>query len=265
MTEITPLLHLMERLRDPQNGCPWDRAQTFESIVAYTVEEAYEVADAISRDHMADLASELGDLLFHVVFHARIAQEANLFDFGDVVTGVVDKMTRRHPHVFAGETAGDLDALSVAWEDYKVRERGQSRSGGAQASLLDRVTKGLPATRRAFKLQKKAAEVRFDWTGSLPVLEKVREETAEIEQAIRADDKEAIRAEMGDLLFTCINLARHLDVDPDGALREANGKFERRFRRMEGLLASRGKTLADLGPAELDGVWEEIKAEERTS
>lgn len=268
---IAALLELMARLRDPENGCPWDRVQNFQSIASYTVEEAHEVADAIARGDVADLAAELGDLLFHVVFHARIAEEAGLFDFGDVVAGIVEKMTRRHPHVFAGERTPDIAAQSAAWEAHKSRERarnGNRDSGGqgdGEESLLDGMTRGLPALGRAVKLQKRAAQVRFDWPGPGPVLEKLREETGEIEQEIRRGDKDAIRAELGDLLFTCVNLARHLDVDPGRALREANGKFERRFRRMERLLIAEGKTVHAASPEELDGTWERVKAGERQS
>nr|VFK77625.1 MAG: ATP diphosphatase [Candidatus Kentron sp. MB] len=236
MTDISPLLRLMERLRDPENGCPWDRAQTFSSISSYTVEEAYEVADAIDREDMADLISELGDLLFHVVFHAQIAKEAGLFDFQQIVNGIVEKMTHRHPHVFAGEQPGDAEAQSAAWEAHKTAER-----KGAQSSLMDQVTKGLPAMRRAVKLQKKAAQVGYDWTGPLPILEKLRQDLPEIESRIRKNDKNASKTELGNLLFTIANLARHLDLDPDEALRQANVRFERRFRRMEKALKYRNE------------------------
>nr|VFK01055.1 MAG: ATP diphosphatase [Candidatus Kentron sp. H]VFK01077.1 MAG: ATP diphosphatase [Candidatus Kentron sp. H]VFK04893.1 MAG: ATP diphosphatase [Candidatus Kentron sp. H] len=266
MAEITPLLQLMARLRDPQGGCPWDRAQTFDSIAALTVEEAHEVADAIARGDRADLASELGDLLFHVVFHAQMAKEAGLFDFAAVVAGIVEKMTRRHPHVFAGKPVEGIAAQSIAWEAHKARER-DGKGGapdGARDSLLDPVTRGLPATRRALGLQKKAAQVRFDWPGPLPVLEKLREEAGELEAEIHRGDKGAIRAELGDLLFTCMNLARHLETDPDRALREANAKFEGRFRRMEALFRAQGKTVGGVGPDELEGAWARAKAQERT-
>nr|VFJ58116.1 MAG: ATP diphosphatase [Candidatus Kentron sp. DK] len=257
----------MERLRDPEQGCPWDKVQDFRSIAPHTVEEAYEVADAIARGDMGELASELGDLLFQVVFHARMAEEAGLFHFGDVVAGIVKKMTRRHPHVFAGqrEKIPDIATQSVAWEAQKARERSLRGKGGGEESLLDPVTRGLPAPRRAVKLQKKAAEVGFDWEDPSRVLEKLREETDEIQEAMGQGVRDNVRAEMGDLLFTCVNLARHLDIDPDSALREANGKFERRFRRMEVLLKAEGKTVGDTGPARLDEAWERVKAEEKSS
>jgi len=261
MSNVLPLLQLMERLRDPKEGCPWDRTQTFASIAPYTIEEAYEVADAISREDMADLASELGDLLFHVVFHTQMAKEANLFDFEQVVTGIVEKMTRRHPHVFAGERIESITEQSTAWETQKTSER---KSTTPQDSLMDQVTKGLPSMLRAIKLQKKAAEVKFDWTDALSVLKKLREEIGELEDEIRAgNDQHATLLEMGDLLFSCMNLARHLHIDPDSALREANGKFERRFRAMEKLLASQDKTIGTSKQEELDQAWERIKSEEQ--
>lgn len=261
MTDISPLLRLMERLRDPKSGCPWDRAQTFASIASYTVEEAYEVADAISRNDMADLASELGDLLFHVVFHAQIAKEAGLFDFEQVVTGIVEKMIRRHPHVFAGAETGDMETLSAAWEAQKAAERSAKE---LEDSLMDQVTKGLPAMRRAVKLQKKAAQAKLDWDESLSVLERLREDIREMENGIQTSNNgeatggDAAKIGIGNVLFACVNLSRHLDIDPDEALREANAKFEHRFRQMEEVLRAQGKTIAASSPEELDTVWEQI-------
>nr|VFJ49939.1 MAG: ATP diphosphatase [Candidatus Kentron sp. FW] len=257
MTDISPLLELMERLRDPRDGCPWDRAQTFASIASYTVEEAYEVADAIARDDMEDLASELGDLLFHIAFHAQMAKEAGLFDFEKVLSGIVEKMTRRHPHVFAGEKTEDMVGLYAAWEAQKAAERGDDKS----KSLMDQVTRGLPAMRRAVKIQKKAAQVGLDWPGSSSVLEELRAGLREMENDIGKGDKGAA-TRVGDVLFACVNLARHLDVDPDEALREANVAFEGRFRRMEEILMSEGSSI-DTGTREaLNGVWERIKSKE---
>nr|VFK12523.1 MAG: ATP diphosphatase [Candidatus Kentron sp. LPFa] len=251
MTDISPLLQLMERLRDPQNGCPWDRMQTFASISSYTVEEAYEVADAIARDDMSDLVSELGDLLFHVVFHAQIAKEAGLFDFQAVLTGIVAKMTRRHPHVFAGEEAGDMADLYAAWEARKAAER-----KGPTDSLMDEITKGLPAVRRAVKLQKKAAQAGLHRDEALSVINELQQRLREMEDRIRASDRKDTKAGMGNLLFSCVDLARHLDIDPEEALREANAEFERRFRRMEKALLSQGKTIDASRPEEIDAVWE---------
>ena len=257
MNTIDRLLQLMVRLRDAEDGCPWDREQTFETIAPYTVEEAYEVADAIHRGDAEELAAELGDLLFQVVFHAQMAKEAGLFDFQDVVARVVEKMTRRHPHVFGGARIESVEAQSAAWDAHKAAERGAEPN-----SLMDEVTRGLPTIRRALKLQKKATRVAFDWSGPLAVLEKLREEVCEVEDEIRAaNGAGTVHAEIGDLLFTCINLARHLDVDPDSALRGANIRFERRFRRMEELSAEEGKVLHDSSLDELDALWEKAKEE----
>jgi len=260
MTDISSLLELMERLRDPKDGCPWDRIQTFASIASYTVEEAYEVADAISRDDMTDLVSELGDLLFHVVFHAQIAKELGLFDFEKVVSGILGKMTRRHPHVFAGEKNEDIAALTVAWEAHKAAER---KEKGQESSLMDQVTKGLPVMRRAVKLQKKAAQVEFDEVGPSSVLEKLREDVHKIEKETRmGDNGDAIKVGIGNILFTCINLARHLDIDPDRALREANAEFERRFRQREKTLESQAKTIHTGSPKERNAIGEQAEPKE---
>nr|VFK20294.1 MAG: ATP diphosphatase [Candidatus Kentron sp. LFY] len=264
MADISSLLDLMERLRDPRDGCPWDRMQTFASLASYTVEEAYEVADAISRDDMADFASELGDLLFHIVFHAQIAREAGLFDFEAVVSGIVGKMTRRHPHVFAGEQAGDIAALTTAWEAQKAAER-----KGSETSLMDQVTKGLPAMRRAVKLQKKAAQAKLDEAGALSVMARLQEDMRELESEAGAGGERSTaggdrdtRIRIGNLLFACVRLARHLDVDPDEALREANAGFEYRFRAVEKALLSQGKAILTASPEELDTLWKEVGSEE---
>nr|VFK78617.1 MAG: ATP diphosphatase [Candidatus Kentron sp. SD] len=257
MTNISSLIELMERLRDPKHGCPWDRTQTFASLASYTVEEAYEVADAVTRDDMADLVSELGDLLFHVIFYAQIAKEAGLFDFEEVVAGIVEKMTRRHPHVFAGEKAGNIAALTAAWEAHKATERKKP-----ETSLMDQVTRGLPAIRRAIKLQKKAAQVEFNRAETLSVTERLREGIRRIEDKIHADNHGDARTEIGDILFTSVNLARHLHVDPDRALRETNTEFEHQFRLMEKILRSQGKSIDTSSPEELDSLRKQITSKQ---
>ncbi|MDT8322215.1 MAG: nucleoside triphosphate pyrophosphohydrolase, partial [Xanthomonadales bacterium] len=229
------LLEIMVRLRDPEAGCPWDVAQDFASIAPYTIEEAYEVADAILHGDMDELKDELGDLLFQVVFHAQMAQEQGAFDFGDVVGAVCDKMVRRHPHVFAGASVADADAQTEAWEDVKARER---ETKGAQ-SLLDDVPKGMAELQRAVKLQKRAARVGFDWGSPEPVLDKFVEEIDELREAMRSGQAEDIEDELGDLLFVVTNLARQLKIDPARALRRANAKFELRFRAVEEAAGSR--------------------------
>jgi len=258
------LLEVMRRLRDPDQGCPWDREQNFDSIAPYTIEEAYEVADAIERGDSDDLCQELGDLLFQVVFHAQMASELALFDFNDVTTAIVEKMTRRHPHVFAGEKIDSAQAQTAAWDAHKEAER-RERAEGTSApggSRMDGVTRGLPTMRRALKLQKAAAKAGLDWPELAGVIDKLREETDEFAQAVREPELSESRGdEIGDLLFTCVNLARHAGVEPDAALRRANGKFERRFRRVEQLLAQAGTAFDDSNAAELDGLWQQAKAE----
>lgn len=269
MSEMDRLLAVMAALRDPRRGCPWDREQTFHSVAPYTIEEAYEVADAITRGDTSALREELGDLLFQVVFHAQMASETGQFDFDDVVRSIVDKMRRRHPHVFARPASGEPSAAEIrsaaeqsdAWEAHKARERA-ARSDGAGESVMDAVTRGLPAFRRALKLQRQAARCGFDWAAPAEVVEKVDEEIREIEQALEAQaPHEALECEVGDLLFTCVNLARHLGIDPEAALRRSNVKFERRFRRMEALLHERGTTLGEHPAAELERLWTRAKAE----
>ena len=264
-TPIERLLEIMSQLRDPQAGCPWDKEQSFATIARYTIEEAYEVADAIEHDDMEALKDELGDLLFQVVFYAQMAREVGEFDFNEVAAATAEKMLRRHPHVFGEEMIGSVEAQSAAWEEHKARERSQkSASGPAGASVLDGVALALPALARARKLQKRAARVGFDWPDACDVIEKIEEEIAEIIDASRANaPAERLQDEIGDLLFACANLARKLEIDPETALRQANGKFERRFRRIETLLAERGKTPADSSLDEMDELWDQAKAEQQ--
>ena len=268
---IDHLLQIMARLRDPEGGCPWDLQQTFVSIAPYTIEEAYEVADAIDRGDLEDLKDELGDLLLQVVFHARMAQELGAFDFGDVVAAISDKMTRRHPHVFAGMNLADSDALNRMWDAEKKKERIAKHGDAHDSSALAGIARGLPEWQRAVKLQKKAAAVGFDWPSHAQVIDKLHEEIEEVraEFAARAgapDDpavQAQLEAEIGDLLFVAANLARHARVDPGAALRRANHKFERRFRAMEALAAEDGVQLADLPLEAQDGYWNRAKAAER--
>jgi ATP diphosphatase len=267
--DIAALLRIMARLRDPQRGCPWDVEQTFATIAPYTVEEAYEVADAIDRGDLGDLRDELGDLLLQVVFHARMAEEAGAFDFGDVVASICGKMVRRHPHVFAGASVEDAEAQSREWEAHKRAER--EAAGDTDASALAGIPRGMPEWQRAVKLQKKAARVGFDWPGPAPVVAKLHEEVGEVMaefDAVAAAPgdaraRDALEAEIGDLLFVCANLARHAKVDVGSALRRANLKFERRFRAMEALAASAGESLADLPLDAQDRYWDRAKAAER--
>lgn len=270
--DITVLLEIMRRLRTPVTGCPWDLDQTFETIAPYTLEEAYEVADAIARGDLTDLREELGDLLLQVVYHAQMAQEQGAFDFGDVVESVTAKMIRRHPHVFGGAAARSAGVAKDFWERAKAAEKAEEAreagNGGAQddaRSLLDDVPLPLPALTRAVKLQNKAASVGFDWPGLEPVLAKLKEEIAELEEAIVANRKEKIREEFGDLLFVIANVARHLDIDPEAALRAANDKFIRRFRYIEQALAQRGKRPADSTLEEMDALWDAAKASEKAA
>lgn len=262
---IDHLLEVMARLRDPERGCPWDIQQDFASIAPYTIEEAYEVADAIERGDMAALEGELGDLLLQVAYHAQMAAEAGLFDFADVAAAIAAKMVRRHPHVFGTAEVDSAAAQTRAWEQQKAEERAARAEAGADASALADVPLGLPALTRAQKLQRRAARVGFDWDDTGPVLAKLREETAEIEAALAAGDQAAVAEEMGDLLFTVVNLARRLDVDAETALRGTNAKFERRFRTLEAALAARGRRPQDVDLAELDAGWEAAKAAERAA
>ena len=255
------LLAIMRRLRDPDTGCPWDLEQDFDTIAPYTVEEAYEVADAIARRDWADLRGELGDLLLQAVYHAQMADEAGHFSFDDVVRGVADKMVARHPHVF-GDQSRDKTAAqqSVDWEAIKAAER----AGRARGGVLDDVALALPALMRAEKLQKRAARVGFDWPDVSHVLDKLAEESAELVAARNGADPAAIADEFGDLLFVMVNLGRHLGVDPEAALRGTNAKFTRRFRAIEARLAAAGRTPQDATLAEMDAIWTDVKRAEKT-
>jgi tetrapyrrole methylase family protein/MazG family protein/ATP diphosphatase len=256
------LLAIMARLRDAADGCPWDLEQTFATVAPYTVEEAYEVADAIERGDLSDLKDELGDLLFQVVFHSRMAEEGGAFAFDDVVRAINNKMIRRHPHVFAEETYESLAHQKQGWEVLKAAERARKGKAGA-TSLLDDVPVGLPGLTRAVKLSKRAAGVGFVWPTVQDVVAKLHEEVGELEAEIAAGDLEKAREELGDVLFVVANLARTLEVDPEDALRLTNAKFVRRFKYVEAKLAERGKTPDQSDLAEMDALWDEAKAAEK--
>ena len=267
--DIHDLLAIMARLRDREGGCPWDIEQTFATIAPYTIEEAYEVADAIDRGDLPALKDELGDLLLQVVFHARMAEEQGAFAFADVVAAISDKMLRRHPHVFAGVAVEDAEAQTRAWDEHKRREREQA--GHEDTSALAGIARGLPEWQRAVKLQHKAAKVGFDWPDPVPVIAKLHEEIEEVRvefAAVAADPGDAmardkLEDELGDLLFVCANLARHAKVDVGNALRRANLKFERRFRAMEAMAAADDTALENLSLEEQDRYWERAKRAER--
>jgi MazG family protein len=260
--EINRLIEIMCALRDPGSGCPWDIEQTFSSIAPYTIEEAYEVAEAIHHGDMAALADELGDLLLQVVYHAQMAAELGAFDFADVVYAIAEKMIRRHPHVFGDRTAREAGMVAGMWEKIKANEK--HGRGKSPASAVEGVPAALPALTRALKLQKKAARVGFDWDDPRQVLAKLREEIDEIEAELDRDaGREAVSEELGDLLFAVANLARHLAVDPEAALRAGNSKFERRFRAMEARLALSGRTPEACSLDELEAEWQAAKAAEK--
>ena len=259
MPALDRLLAIMARLRDPKRGCPWDREQDFATIAPYTIEEAYEVADAVARGDMVALKDELGDLLFQVVFHARMAEEAGLFDFADVAAAIIDKMVSRHPHVFGDAEIATAAAQAEAWEDHKARERaGRATAAGVPESVLEGVALALPALLRAAKIQRRAARIGFDWPEARPVIAKLAEEIAELELElnVKQADPAKIEDEMGDILFAATNLARKLDINPEAALRRATAKFERRFREVEALAAERGVG-ADLDA--LEALWQQVK------
>jgi ATP diphosphatase len=263
--DVRELLDIMARLRNPEGGCPWDLEQDFSTIAPYTIEEAYEVADAIDRGDLADLKDELGDLLLQVVFHAQMASEQGAFAFRDVVAAICDKMVRRHPHVFGDARFEDAEAQTVNWEAIKQAER--ATSGKTDGSALAGISRGLPEWQRAVKLQSRAARVGFDWPGPAPVIDKLHEEIeevrAEFAQAEVAENHDRLEDELGDLLFVAANLARHAKVDPGAALRRANHKFERRFRAMEAFAAEAGTDMSALSLEQQELLWQRAKQQER--
>ena len=264
VTGIDLLIEIMARLRDPDNGCPWDIAQTFSSIAPYTIEEAYEVADAIEREDMVALREELGDLLLQVVFHARMAEEAGDFDFNDIAEGIAEKMIRRHPHVFGGAKIGSADAQAEAWETQKAAER---FAKGAYGSIgtLDGVAKGLPALLRAYKLQQRAARVGFDWPDIAGAINKLEEELGELNEVARgangAVDQARLIDEFGDVLFSAANVARKLGIDPEEALRQTNKKFERRFGFIEKALQDADTSIESASLDDMEALWQEAKSQ----
>lgn len=264
--DIGRLLEIMAALRNPDGGCPWDLEQSFDTIRHYTIEEAYEVADAIERKDYNDLREELGDLLLQPVFHAQMASEAGYFDFGDVVLAITEKLVRRHPHVFGEQAARDAGGAKARWDDVKEDERAKKAAakGAERTSLLDDVAHTLPALSRAEKLTKRAAKVGFDWAHWRDTLGKVHEELAEVAGAVEEQQPQArVAEEIGDLLFAAVNLARQLNVDPEAALRDANAKFTRRFHYVEDRARADGVPVAEAGLARLDGYWNEIRASDK--
>ena len=261
MDNLKELLDIMKKLRDPNDGCAWDVEQTFKTIAPYTIEEAYEVAEAIENNDMDGLKDELGDVLFQVVFHARMAEEAGHFNFSDVVDGISDKMIRRHPHVFAGEKYRSAEEQTTAWETQKAAERAEKK----QDSILDGVTVGLPALTRAVKLQKRAARVGFDWPETSQVIDKLQEEMLELSEELVAErqNQDKIEEEFGDMMFVYANLARHLNIDPEEALRKANNKFTNRFNKIEQYIDNKEKTFDQYSLEELEEFWIKAKEEER--
>ena len=257
MNQIENLLDIMVSLRDQQAGCSWNREQDFASIAAYTIEEAYEVADAIAREDMVGLCDELGDLLFQVVFHAQMAAEVGAFDFDAVTLGICNKMIRRHPHVFGNETECAHSAVPGSWEHIKAAER--ETSSDVKVSVLDGIANSLPALKKAEKLGKRAASTGFDWPDERGVRQKIDEELEELDAALRAQEVEKMTEELGDLLFSVVNLARHLCIDPEQALVNANRKFEQRFRQMEADITENGASLSDFGIDSLDARWQSAK------
>jgi ATP diphosphatase len=263
MTDIVTLLDVMARLRDPESGCPWDREQTLESLLPHTLEEAYEVIDAVSEGDDAAICDELGDLLFQIVFYSRIAEEQGRFSFADVVAAIVDKLVRRHPHVFADEHIANADEQALAWERHKQRERAGKQDGLLPVSVLDGVTMGLPALTRAVKLQRRAARVGFDWADVAAVLDKVQEELDEVRDEVeKGASPGPMEHEIGDLLLAASNLARHAGIDPELAVHAANRRFERRFRHVEASCRRRGKAPEDCASDELEGYWQLAKQDE---
>ncbi len=259
------LVDIMRQLRTPETGCPWDVKQTFGTIAPYTIEEAYEVADAIERGDMDDLRDELGDLLLQVVFHGRMAEEAGLFHVGNIADAISEKMIRRHPHVFADQTISSAEAQTASWEETKARERAEKahQKQDVMPSILDDIPVALPALTRALKLQKRAARVGFDWADARLVIEKHREELDELDEELARDAQlpDRVEDEVGDLLFTCVNIARQLGIDPESALRHGNNKFERRFRQLETDVAAQGHQPGDMSLDALENAWSAAKSE----
>ena len=265
MQPIERLLDIMAHLRDPQTGCPWDIEQTFDTIAPYTIEEAYEVAEAIADKDMGELKSELGDLMFQVVFYTQMSKEEGGFDFNDVVSAVSDKMIARHPHVFGDGNIADAEAQTVAWEETKAKERQEKAERKGQAeSALDGVARTLPAFTRAVKLQNRAARVGFDWPDTVPVFDKIEEELGELKHEIQSGGSSAkIAEEYGDFLFVVANLGRHLELDPETILEKANRKFTRRFQQVERKITESGKSINESSLEEMDNLWNEVKLEEK--
>ncbi len=271
--EISRLIEIMAALRDPETGCPWDVRQDFESIKPYTIEEAYEVADAIERGDLDDLSDELGDLLLQVVFHARMAEEADAFSFDDVVMAITRKMIRRHPHVFATSNADTAEGVKIQWDEIKAIEKAEraerraahGRSDPSGDGLLDGVPRALPALSEAIKLQQKAARVGFDWSEAEPVLDKIEEEIGELRAVLQDGDQAQIRDEFGDLLFALVNLGRHVKADPEMALRGTNTKFRKRFAYVEGALAAAGESTEGASLDRMEELWVEAKKSDKAA
>ena len=261
MNEIEQLLETMRRLRDPRTGCPWDRGQTLETILPYTQEELHELADAIERNAMDEICNELGDLLFHIVFYTQIAGEGGFFDFRKVTTGINEKLHRRHPHVFSGEALSTKQEQNRHWEKIKAKERQQNESAGLENSgLLDGIGSTLPEIARSLKMQRRAASAGFDWQDSSQVMAKIAEELNELQHEIQcATERARITEEFGDLMFSCINLARHLKIDPELALHKTNNKFKRRFEYLEKRLKAENRTLYESDIEEMESLWQEAK------
>ena len=262
--DISRLIEIMAALRDPATGCPWDVEQNFKSIAPYTIEEAYEVADAIARDDLADLREELGDLLLQVVYHSRMAEEEHIFEFGDVVEAITTKMIRRHPHVFGDEQARSAGMAKGMWEKIKAQEKAERREKRADPShidggYLDSVPVAMPALTRALKLQERAAKVGFDWKEAVPILDKIEEEIGELRAAMTAGEQASIKDEFGDVLFAMVNFARHLNLDAESALTGTNDKFRSRFHFVESVLRDQGRSLQDASLDEMETLWQKAK------
>ena len=264
MNQMERLLEIMAALRDPETGCPWDKEQTFETILPFTIEETYEVAEAIDQGDMISLREELGDLLFQVVFYAQMAKEAGDFTYEEIVEGICDKLERRHPHVFGDLEVKDAEAQTKAWEQYKQQERDAKADKASKvSSIMDDIPHALPSLMRSMKLQRRAAKVGFDWQEINPVLDKIEEELAEVRYELEhGGDHKRLTHEIGDLIFACTNLARHAKINPEEAMRGINNRFEARFRRIEEMLAQQGRTPQDTNLDELDALWELAKKEE---